>query len=129
MTTQKERARLLHNLHIKGDPVIVFNIWDAGSAKCLLEIGAKVIATGSWSVAAAHGYADREKLPYDLVIANLQRIVESVDLPVDFFVDPAILDDPDTRSIDTITLSYTFYPADKTAAVSQAEKQAATQAN
>lgn len=47
---------------------------------------------------------------------------ESVDLPVDFFVDPAILDDPDTSSISEITLSYTFFPADKTNAVSAAEQ-------
>ncbi|MBA4183259.1 MAG: isocitrate lyase/phosphoenolpyruvate mutase family protein, partial [Acidobacteria bacterium] len=52
MTTQREQAILLNNLHIKGDPLILFNIWDAGSAKALQEIGAKVIATGSWSVAA-----------------------------------------------------------------------------
>jgi 2-methylisocitrate lyase-like PEP mutase family enzyme len=82
MTTQQERATLLHNLHVKGDPLILFNIWDAGSAKALQEIGAKVIATGSWSVAAAHGYADGEKLPLDLALANLQRIIAGVDLPV-----------------------------------------------
>ena len=29
----------------------------------------------------------------------------------DFFVDPAIADDPDLDGTDTITLSYTFYPA------------------
>lgn len=34
-----------------------------------------------------------------------------VDLPVSFFVDPAILDDPDTKLVREITLSYTFYPA------------------
>lgn len=37
---------------------------------------------------------------------------ESVRMPVIYFVDPKILDDPDTRDIDTITLSYTFYPVD-----------------
>ncbi len=37
---------------------------------------------------------------------------ETVDMPVAYFVDPAILDDPDTRQIDEITLSYTFYPAE-----------------
>ena len=78
----KERADYLTSLHIKGDPVILFNIWDAGSAKAMQEIGAKAIATGSWSVAAAHGYHDREKLPFDLALANLKRIVASVDLPV-----------------------------------------------
>ena len=82
MLSQIERALLLKSLHVKGDPLIVFNIWDAGSAKALQEVGAKVIATGSWSVAAAHGYEDREKLPLDLVLANLKRIVASVSLPV-----------------------------------------------
>ena len=37
---------------------------------------------------------------------------ETVDMPVTFFVDPAILDDPDARKIDEITLSYTFFPVD-----------------
>jgi cytochrome c oxidase assembly protein subunit 11 len=35
---------------------------------------------------------------------------ETADFPVQFFVDPAILDDPDTKSIHEITLSYSFYP-------------------
>lgn len=79
---QIERANLLKNLHIKGNPLILFNIWDAGSARAVQEIGAKVIATGSWSVAAAHGYDDGEKLPFDLVLENIQRIITSVDIPV-----------------------------------------------
>ena len=36
---------------------------------------------------------------------------ESVDMPIVFFVDPAITTDPDTKALDEITLSYTFYPA------------------
>jgi 2-methylisocitrate lyase-like PEP mutase family enzyme len=82
MKTQKERATLLQDLHVKGDPLILFNIWDAGSARALAEIGAKVIGTGSWSVAAAHGCGDGEELSFSLALANLKRIVASVDLPV-----------------------------------------------
>ncbi|MFZ5748269.1 MAG: cytochrome c oxidase assembly protein [Pseudomonadota bacterium] len=37
---------------------------------------------------------------------------ETVRMPVIFFVDPAILDDPDNADTQEITLSYTFYPVD-----------------
>ena len=35
---------------------------------------------------------------------------EAKDMPVVFFVDPKIKQDPDTKNLDEITLSYTFYP-------------------
>ena len=38
---------------------------------------------------------------------------QDVRMPVVFYVDPAILDDPDARDISEITLSYTFYPMDR----------------
>lgn len=82
MSTQKEKAQKFGRLHVKGDPLILFNIWDAGSAKAVAEAGAKAIATGSWSVAAANGYADGEEMPLDFAIANLERITSSVQLPV-----------------------------------------------
>ena len=69
-------------LHVAGDPIILFNAWDAGSAKAVAEAGAKAIATGSASVAGAQGHADAESLPLDLALANAQRVVAAVDLPV-----------------------------------------------
>jgi cytochrome c oxidase assembly protein subunit 11 len=38
---------------------------------------------------------------------------EEMRMPVIFFVDPAILDDPYAKEINEITLSYTFYPVDE----------------
>ncbi|MEO7674014.1 MAG: isocitrate lyase/phosphoenolpyruvate mutase family protein [Pyrinomonadaceae bacterium] len=82
MTTQKENAERFAGLHKKGEPLILFNIWDAGSAKAVQEAGAKAIATGSWSVAAANGFGDGEQMPLGAAIANLKRITAYVDLPV-----------------------------------------------
>jgi len=81
----KDRQKLFRRfseLHRPGDPLILFNAWDAGSARAIAEGGAPAIATGSWSVAAAQGYADGEKMPLDLVIANAERIAAAVDVPV-----------------------------------------------
>ena len=79
---QIERAKAFAALHVKGAPVIMFNVWDAGSALAVAKAGAKALATGSWSVAAAHGFGDGEALPFDLAIANIARIVKAVDLPL-----------------------------------------------
>ncbi len=81
-TAHTESAEIFARLHIKGKPLILFNVWDAGSARAIQEIGAQAIATGSWSVAAAQGYADGQLIPFDFALANLERIVASVDLPV-----------------------------------------------
>ncbi|WP_421696337.1 cytochrome c oxidase assembly protein [Aestuariivirga sp.] len=44
---------------------------------------------------------------------------ESLEFPVSFFVDPAMLEDANSSGIKEITLSYTFYPVDKPKAVSE----------
>ena len=53
MTDQARKAERFRGLHIPGKPLVLFNIWDAGSAKAVASGGAKAIATGSWSVANA----------------------------------------------------------------------------
>jgi methylisocitrate lyase len=73
-TSQVDAARRFHGLHIPGDPLVLFNAWDAGSARAVAEGGAKAIATGSWSVAAANGVDDGERLPLAFALANLRRI-------------------------------------------------------
>ena len=80
--TQKQKAQTFNELHTKGYPLILFNIWDAGSAKAVADAGANAIATGSHSVAAANGFDDGELLPLDFAIANIARIAKAADLPV-----------------------------------------------
>ncbi|WP_219845172.1 isocitrate lyase/phosphoenolpyruvate mutase family protein [Paenibacillus sp. PCH8] len=82
MNTLKEKATLFHQLHVKGNPLVLVNVWDAGSAQTIQSAGATAIATGSWSVAATYGEQDGEALPFHLVLANLARITTSVNLPV-----------------------------------------------
>lgn len=83
MPEQAARAEAFHRLHVPGDPVVIFNAWDAGSARAVAAAGARAVGTGSWSVAAAHGYPDGEQMPLALAIANIERIVRAVaDLPV-----------------------------------------------
>ena len=69
-------------LHVAGDPVVLFNVWDAGSAAAVAKSGATAIATGSASVSMANGFGDGEGVPLEFAIANAERIVRAVDLPV-----------------------------------------------
>ena len=71
MTKQSDYAQTFKSLHQKGNPLILFNIWDAGSANTVASAGAKAIATGSAPVAMAHGFADGENIPLELVLDNL----------------------------------------------------------
>lgn len=79
---QSEKAKNFKALHKKGNPVVLYNIWDAGGAKALADAGANAVATGSWSVAAAHGFEDGEAIPLSFVLQIVERIVKAVDLPV-----------------------------------------------
>ena len=73
-------------LHVPGDPIILYNIWDVGSALAVVAAEAKALATGSHPVADANGWPDGQKVPIDFAFANARRIVDAVDLPltVDF---------------------------------------------
>jgi len=79
---QKDKAAQFHSLHAGDAPLVFYNIWDAGSANAVAEAGASAIATGSWSVAAAQGYADGESLPLEFALMIFDRIIRSTDLPV-----------------------------------------------
>jgi 2-methylisocitrate lyase-like PEP mutase family enzyme len=80
--TQAEKAKQFAAFHIKGTPLILFNAWDAGTAKVIQSAGAKAIATSSWSVAEAQGYRDGEHIPLSLVEQIIARITKAVDVPV-----------------------------------------------
>ncbi len=95
VTTQNDKAKQFQSLHVPGQPLVLFNAWDAGSARAVAEAGARAIATGSWSVAAANGFADGEKLPFALALDNLRRIVGAVALPVTIDLESGYGDAPE----------------------------------
>ncbi len=76
------KIKAFGDMHIPGNPLILYNIWDAGSAKAVSDAGARAIATGSYGVANAHGYKDGETFPVELVLANLEEILRVTGLPV-----------------------------------------------
>jgi 2-methylisocitrate lyase-like PEP mutase family enzyme len=79
MTTKLDTFAALHQPHA---PLILFNVWDAGSACAVAEAGAKAIATGSFAVAGAQGFSDGEQLPLTQAIAIASSIVNATELPV-----------------------------------------------
>ena len=81
-------------LHVPGDPVVLYNIWDAGSARAVAAAGAKALATGSHPVGDASGFGDGQKVPVDFVVANAERIMAAVDLPLSVDFEGAYSVDP-----------------------------------
>lgn len=75
-------ARRLHALHHGPQPLLLFNAWDAGSAKTIAACGAHALATSSWAVAAACGMDDGERLPLDATLEVIARIASLCDLPL-----------------------------------------------
>jgi 2-methylisocitrate lyase-like PEP mutase family enzyme len=81
-------------LHVPGDPLILYNIWDVGSALAVVAAGAKALATGSHPVADANGFADGQQVPIDFALANARRIVGAVELPLTVDFESAYSTDP-----------------------------------
>lgn len=77
-----DKIEAFRALHVPGDPLVLFNVWDAGSAKAVAAAGARAIATGSYGVACARGSSDGENLSLDTALANLAEILGVSDLPV-----------------------------------------------
>lgn len=94
-------------LHAPGDPVILYNVWDVGSARAVAAAGAKALATGSHPVADANGWPDGQRVPLDFALANAKRIVESVELPVTIDFEGAYSADPEDGAANAARLKQT----------------------
>ena len=94
-------------LHVPGDPVVLYNIWDPGSAEAVAKAGAKALATGSHPVGDAAGFGAGQKVPLDYVFDNARRIMAAVDLPLTVDFEGAYSDDPDQGAANAAALAAT----------------------
>ncbi len=95
LIAQVHRAERFRGLHISGNPLVLVNAWDAGSAKAVQAGGGKAIATSSWAVADASGFPDGERIPLTLAIDNLRRIARVTELPVTVDLESGYGDEPE----------------------------------
>jgi 2-methylisocitrate lyase-like PEP mutase family enzyme len=78
----QSQCDLLRSLQRPGDPLLLPNAWDVGTARAVVAAGFPVVATTSGGVAATLGYEDHEGAPGDEMLAAAARIVRGVDVPV-----------------------------------------------
>ncbi len=102
-----EKFAAFARLHVPGQPLILFNVWDAGSAAAVERAGAQALATGSWSVASAHGHHDAEGLPLALALANAARIAGATRLPVTIDFEGGYAADPMQAAANVAALAAT----------------------
>jgi 2-methylisocitrate lyase-like PEP mutase family enzyme len=81
-TSLNDQATLLRELHQPGTPLLLPNVWDAGSAGVVAEAGFPALATASASIAAMLGYPDHQGAPADEMLAAAGRVIRAVEVPV-----------------------------------------------
>ncbi len=91
-------------LHKPGDPFILANAWDVGSAKMLAALGAQAIATSSAAHAFTLGRPDGGTVTRDEALAHASDLVAAVKVPVSGDFENGYGGDPDTCA-ETVRLS------------------------
>jgi 2-methylisocitrate lyase-like PEP mutase family enzyme len=77
-----ERAQTFRRLHDGPGVLRLVNAWDRLSARVFALAGAPAVATSSFAVALANGYADGENIPWALVRDTVASMTGAVDVPV-----------------------------------------------
>ena len=79
---QSEKADYFRRQHHEDKMLLLPNVWDTITARLISSAGFHSLATASFSVAAANGYEDGEKIPFDKLVKVVTEITEAVDVPV-----------------------------------------------
>ena len=79
---QKRKAELFLSLHNSSRILLLPNIWDPIGARILQAKGFQAVATASAAISASLGFKDGEKIKFTTHLEIIERIAESVDVPV-----------------------------------------------
>ncbi|RPI06312.1 MAG: isocitrate lyase/phosphoenolpyruvate mutase family protein [Actinobacteria bacterium] len=93
MVTQAEKVAEFRGLHRTGEPLLLANAWDIGSARFLAGLGFRALATTSSGFAATLGRRDY-RVTRDEALAHAQALVEATDVPVSADLENCFADDP-----------------------------------
>jgi 2-methylisocitrate lyase-like PEP mutase family enzyme len=93
MTTQSEKATGFLELHRPGNPLLLPNPWDQGSARLLASLGFRALATTSSGYAATLGRLDGS-VSRDEALAHAAAVVAATELPVSADLENCFADEP-----------------------------------
>ena len=96
MITQADKARRFLALHRAGEPLLLPNPWDLGSARLLASFGFEALATTSSGFATTLGRNDGS-VSRDEALVHAAVNVAATDLPVSADLENAFADNPEAR--------------------------------
>jgi 2-methylisocitrate lyase-like PEP mutase family enzyme len=94
MSSQAEKATRFLELHRRGEPLLLANVWDAGSARIVASLGYQALATTSSGHAATLGRLDGG-VTREEALEHAAAIVSAVDLPVSADLENAFAHEPE----------------------------------
>jgi 2-methylisocitrate lyase-like PEP mutase family enzyme len=97
MTSQAEKASAFQALHA-GEPFLIPNPWDAGSARVLAALGFRALATTSSGFAFTLGRLDGG-VTLDEVVAHVATLAQATDLPLSVDLEHGYGADPDSAAL------------------------------
>jgi 2-methylisocitrate lyase-like PEP mutase family enzyme len=101
--TQLDKAQAFRSLHSSGDPFVIANAWDAGSARILAGLGFAAIATSSGACAGTLGRLDG-RITREEALTHIRAIAPVIDVPLAGDLENGFSDAPDAVAM-TISMA------------------------
>lgn len=99
-----EKTACFRALHRPGDPVVMPNPWDLGSAKVMAHLGAKALATTSSGFGFTIGRGDGGLVDRNMALAHAAQLSAAVDVPMNGDFENGFGDSP-ARVAETVRLA------------------------